>query len=108
MKNEAGNFTEGVPSTQAAPDVPEFIIAGASPAPGTVEEVVAVRKNGDGDIIALQLSSGAVVDYKTAQTMVKNNQIAHLNVFRGRDGEEHLRSDADGRKDNNLDQLPTF
>ncbi|WP_135553836.1 DUF3892 domain-containing protein [Paenibacillus cymbidii] len=72
------------------------------------EQVVAVRKNGDGDIIELKLTSGKVVDYKTAQTMVKNDEIAHLNVFRGRDGDEHLRSDPDGRKDNNLDQLPTF
>lgn len=75
---------------------------------GQSEEVVAVRKNGDGDIVELKLTSGRVVDYKTAQTMVKNNEIQHLNVFKGRDNEEHLRSDADGRKDNNLDNLPTF
>ncbi|WP_336786288.1 DUF3892 domain-containing protein [Paenibacillus sp. MMO-177] len=74
----------------------------------TQEEVVAVRKNGDGDIVELQLTSGKVVDYKTAQTMVKNNEIAGLNVFKGRDHEDHLRSNADGRKDNNLDNLPTF
>ncbi|MDF2721164.1 MAG: hypothetical protein K0Q59_839 [Paenibacillus sp.] len=72
------------------------------------EQVVAVRKNGDGDIVELKLSSGRVVDYKTAQTMVKANEIANLNVFRGRDHEEHLRSDPDGRKDNNLDNLPLF
>jgi len=72
------------------------------------EEVVAVRKNGDGDIVELKLSSGRVVDYKTAQQMVKNNEIKHLNVFRGRDNEEHLRSDPDGREDNNLDNLPLF
>lgn len=71
-------------------------------------QVIAVRKNGDGDIVQLQLSSGEVVDYKTAQQMAKNNQIANLNVFRGRDGEEHLRSDPDGRTDNNLDNLPAF
>ncbi|WP_284239199.1 DUF3892 domain-containing protein [Paenibacillus glycanilyticus] len=74
----------------------------------TQEEVVAVRKNGDGSIVELQLTSGRVVDYKTAQSMVKNNEIAGLNVFRGRDHEEHLRSDPDGRTDNNLDNLPTF
>lgn len=73
-----------------------------------IEQVVAVQKNGDGDIVNLKLSSGKVVDYKTAQSMVKNNEIGHLNVFRGRDGDEHLRSDADGRTDNNLDNLPTF
>jgi hypothetical protein len=72
------------------------------------EQVVAVRKNGDGDIVELQLTSGKVVDYVTAQTMVKNNEIQNLNVFRGRDNEEHLRSNPDGRKDNNLDNLPTF
>lgn len=72
------------------------------------QEVVAVRKNGDGDIVDLKLTSGEVVDYKTAQTMVKNNEIRNLNVFKGRDNEEHLRSNADGRKDNNLDNLPTF
>lgn len=72
------------------------------------EEVVAVRKNGDGDIIELKLTSGKVVDYKTAQSMVKNNEIYNLNVFKGRDGDEHLRSNADGREDNNLDNLPLF
>lgn len=72
------------------------------------EEVIAVRKNGDGDIVELKLTSGKVVDYKTAQSMVKNNEIQNLNVFRGRDNEEHLRSNPDGREDNNLDNLPTF
>jgi hypothetical protein len=72
------------------------------------EEVMAVKKNGDGDIVELKLSSGRVVDYKTAQTMVKNEEIKNLNVFKGRDNEEHLRSNPDGRRDNNLDNLPTF
>ncbi len=72
------------------------------------EQVMAVRKNGDGDIIQLQLSSGAVVDYKQAQAMAKAGQIENVNVFRGRDGDEHLRSNADGDPTNNLDQLPTF
>jgi len=73
-----------------------------------LNQVIAVRKNGDGDIVQLQLSSGEVVDYKTAQQMAKDDRIANVNVFRGRDGEEHLRSDADGRADNNLDNLPPF
>lgn len=75
---------------------------------GNKQQVVAVRKNGDGDIVELQLSSGQVVDYKEAQRMAKNDQIENVNVFKGRDGDEHLRSNADGRSDNNLDQLPTF
>lgn len=72
------------------------------------QQVVAVRKNGDGDIVELQLSTGQVVDYKEAQQMAKNEMLDNVNVFKGRDGDEHLRSNADGRKDNNLDQLPTF
>jgi hypothetical protein len=76
--------------------------------PSNKQQIVAVRKNGDGDIVELQLSSGQVVDYKEAQQMAKNDQIENVNVFKGRDGDEHLRSDADGRTDNNLDQLPTF
>ncbi|MFC5403985.1 DUF3892 domain-containing protein [Cohnella soli] len=72
------------------------------------QQIVAVRKNGDGDIVELQLSSGQVVGYKEAQAMAKNDQIANVNVFKGRDGDEHLRSDPDGRTDNNLDNLPTF
>lgn len=72
------------------------------------EQVVAVRKNGDGDIVEFKFASGRVVDYLTAQDMVRNNQIEHLQLFRGRDNEEHLRSVPDGRQDNNLDQLPIF
>ena len=72
------------------------------------EQVVAVRKNGDGDIVELKLTSGQVVDYKTAQAMAKNGQIEGVNVFKGRDGDEHLRSNADGILENNLDNLPTF
>lgn len=71
-------------------------------------EVVAVRKNSDGDIVELKLSTGSVVDYKTAQQMVQNKEIKNLNVFRGRDDELHLRSNADGDPSNNLDNLPTF
>ncbi|TVY06723.1 DUF3892 domain-containing protein [Paenibacillus cremeus] len=71
-------------------------------------QVVAVRKNGDGDIVELKLSNGQVVDYVEAQHMAKNGQIANVNVFRGRDGDEHLRSNADGDPTNNLDNLPGF
>lgn len=72
------------------------------------EQVVAVRKNGDGDIVELKLTSGQVVGYKQAQQMAKNGQIANVNVFKGRDGDEHLRSNADGDPGNNLDNLPIF
>jgi len=72
------------------------------------EQVEAVRKNGDGDIIEFKLSSGKIVDYKSAQEMVKNNEISNLNLFKGRDSEMHIRSNPDGDKSNNLDSMPTF
>ncbi|ALS21475.1 MULTISPECIES: DUF3892 domain-containing protein [Paenibacillus] len=70
--------------------------------------VVAVRKNGDGDIVDLKLSNGEVVDYLEAQQLAKDGQLENVNVFRGRDGDEHLRSNADGDPSNNLDNLPGF
>ena len=72
------------------------------------EKIVAVKKNGDGDIIEMKLSSGTVVDYKKAQTMADSGEIENVNTFTGRDGDKHLRSNADGIKENNLDQLPIF
>lgn len=72
------------------------------------ESVIAVRKNGDDDIIELKLSNGQVVDYREAQEMAKSGMIVNVNVFRGGDGEEHLRSNPDGDPSNNLDNLPQF
>ncbi|TDL30386.1 DUF3892 domain-containing protein [Jeotgalibacillus sp. S-D1] len=72
------------------------------------EKVEAVRKNADGDIVELKLSSGNVVDYKEAQKMADNGEIEHVQTFKGRDGDRHLRSIPDGDKSNNLDQMPLF
>jgi len=71
-------------------------------------EVVAVRKNSAGSIVEFKLSSGQIVDYVQAQEMVRNNEISNLELFKGRDHEQHIRSNPDDRLDNNLDQLPTF
>ncbi|ELK45102.1 DUF3892 domain-containing protein [Halobacillus sp. ACCC02827] len=72
------------------------------------ERIVAVRKNGQGSIIEMQLSSGDVVDYKQAHEMARNGELEHVNLIRGKDGEDHLRSEPDGITSNNLDNLPTF
>jgi len=72
------------------------------------EQVVAVKRNTDGDIIEFKFSSGNTADYKTAQDMVRNKQIENLNLFKGRDGDDHIRSHADGDPSNNLDALPTY
>lgn len=72
------------------------------------KKVVAVQKNGDGDIVQFKFESGEVVDYKRAIEMAKNGEIQHANAFKGRDGDFHIRSDADGDPTNNFDSLPTF
>ena len=71
-------------------------------------EVVAVRRNSEGSIVEFKLSSGDIVDYLQAQEMVKNGEIKHLQLFKGRDHEQQIRSIPDDTPDNNLDQLPTF
>ncbi len=70
--------------------------------------VVAVRKNGDGDIIKLKLSDGNEVDYLVAQRLAAQGLIENVQLFKGRDGDQHLRSIPDGDKSNNLDNLPLF
>lgn len=71
------------------------------------EAFVAVRKNDDGDIIAFKTSSGRELDYITALNEAKAGTIAHVDVFH-KYGRDIIRSEPDGIKENNLDQLPEF
>lgn len=72
------------------------------------ETIIAVRKNGDGDLEAFKTSSGRVLDYQQALQEVNAGAIAGVNAFKGKDGEMYLRGDADGDPTNNLDNLPNF
>lgn len=74
----------------------------------TRERFIAVQKNGDGDLTAFKTSSGRVLDYEQAKREVQAGAIAGANLFKGRDGEMYIRSDADGDPSNNLDALPRF
>jgi hypothetical protein len=71
------------------------------------ERIVAVRKNEDGDLIAFQTDSGRELDYVTALREAKLGKLAHVDVFH-KYGREILRSEPDGIKENNLDNLPPF
>ncbi|WP_409305909.1 DUF3892 domain-containing protein [Peribacillus sp. SCS-155] len=71
------------------------------------DEIVAVRKNEEGNIIAVRTSSGRELDYPTVLSEAKGGMIAHVDVFH-RYGREILRSEPDGIKENNLDELPEF
>ncbi|MEQ6377164.1 DUF3892 domain-containing protein [Bacillaceae bacterium S4-13-58] len=71
------------------------------------EEIVAVRKNDDGDIIAMKTNTGRELDYVTALEEAKAGKLMHVDVFH-KYGRDILRSEPDGIKENNLDQLPSF
>ena len=71
------------------------------------EKIVAVRKNNDGDLIAFKTEAGRELDYIKALTEAKAGRLAHVDVFH-KYGRDILRSEPDGIKENNLDQLPDF
>lgn len=75
--------------------------------PDNREQFVAVRKREDGDIIAFKTSTGRELDYVTALGEAKAGRIAHVDVFH-KYGRDIIRSEPDGLKENNLDQLPEF
>ncbi|RDI41360.1 DUF3892 domain-containing protein [Falsibacillus pallidus] len=72
-----------------------------------VEEIVAVRKNRDDDIIAFKTDTGRELDYITALEEAKAGKLAHIDVFH-KYGRDIIRSEPDGIKENNLDHLPEF
>ncbi|MCB5235610.1 DUF3892 domain-containing protein [Niallia circulans] len=72
-----------------------------------VEQIVAVRKNDDDDIVAFKTSSGRELDYITALEEAKAGKLAHVDVFH-KYGRDIIRSEPEGIKENNLDNLPSF
>ncbi|KOR77225.1 MULTISPECIES: DUF3892 domain-containing protein [Bacillaceae] len=71
------------------------------------EEIIAVRKNEEDNIIAIKTDSGRELDYPTALAEAKAGNLANVDVFH-KYGRDILRSEPDGIKENNLDQLPEF
>lgn len=71
------------------------------------DKIVAVRKNDDGDLIAFKTETGRELDYITALNEAKSGKLAHVDVFH-KYGRDILRSEPDGIKENNLDNLPNF
>ena len=76
------------------------------PIPGK-ERIIAVQKIEDGDIIAFKTESGRELDYLTALDEAKGGKLANIDVFH-KYGRDIIRSEPDGIKENNLDQLPEF
>lgn len=74
------------------------------------KEIVAVRKNGDGDIQEVQFNDGSTASVEQAIQMAEEDGIANVNTgaTRGENSHKTLRSDPDGDPSNNLDNLPEF
>ncbi|MEW9667822.1 DUF3892 domain-containing protein [Ammoniphilus sp. 3BR4] len=76
-------------------------------AAGQQEQIIAVRKNENGNIMAIQTQNGRVLGYDQALAEAKAGRLAHVDVFH-KYGRDILRSEPDGIRENNLDNLPTF
>lgn len=71
------------------------------------EQIIAVRKNNDGDLIAFKTNLGRELDYMEALSEAKSGNLEHVDVFH-KYGRDIVRSEPDGIKENNLDSLPEF
>lgn len=70
--------------------------------------IIKVRKNANGDITDVMLEDGTVYAINDAVMMAKEGLLEGVNVGKSRDGSQFLRSNPNGLKNDNLDNLPTF
>ncbi|KIU05907.1 DUF3892 domain-containing protein [Bacillus subtilis] len=75
--------------------------------PSGKEEIIAVRRNEEDNIIAVKTNTGRELDYPTALSEAKSGKLSHVDVFH-KYGRDILRSEPDGIKGNNLSELPDF
>lgn len=67
-----------------------------------------VRKNSDGDITDVMISNGDTYSIKEGINMAKNGMIEGVNVGKAKNGREFLRSNPNGKEDDNLDNKEMF
>lgn len=70
--------------------------------------VVQVRKDNSGDIYAFRLEDGTILDYNEMMVKQRAGQTQGILIGRNRQNEPTIRSSADGKPANNLDNLPLF
>lgn len=71
-------------------------------------KIIKVKKNSDGDITDVMLENGEVHSVIEAISMAKNDAIDGVNVGKAKNGREFIRSNPNGKENDNLDELPTF
>ena len=71
-------------------------------------KIIKVKKNSDGDITDVMLENGEVHSVTEAISMAKNELIDGVNVGKAKNGREFIRSNPNGKQNDNLDELPNF
>lgn len=71
-------------------------------------KIIKVKKNPDGDITDVMLQNGNVYSINEAITMVRDGLISDMSIGRAKNGREYIRSNPNGRQEDNLDSKPTF
>ncbi len=71
------------------------------------ESICKLIKSG-GEVVGYELESGKHVSVHQAVEMAKANQLKHVGVSVSKDGDEYIRSLADGDESNNLGNLPSI
>lgn len=71
-------------------------------------KIIKVKKNPEGDITDVMLDNGNVYSINEAMIMAKDDLISGVNVSESKNGQTYLRSNPNGSKDDNLDNLPEF
>lgn len=71
-------------------------------------KIIKVKKNSDGDITDVMLENGEVHSVTEAISMAKNDAIDGVNVGKAKNGKEFIRSNPNGKENDNLDELQTF
>lgn len=70
--------------------------------------IVAVKKDENGDNAEFKLDNNKVVSMSEAIKMCENGELPNYNVGTSKAGTKFIRGNADGDSSNNLDQMPTF
>ena len=71
-------------------------------------DIIAVKKNEDGDNVSFKLSNNKVVSMEEAISLCESGKLSGYNVGTSKAGTKFIRGNADGNKTNNLDNMPTF
>lgn len=70
--------------------------------------IVAVRRNRDGDVLAVKFDDKSAVLIWEAIQMAERDEINNVNTGINRQGHKTLRSNRDEYEENNLSELPEF